>query len=522
MFQKRHFFIALFIGLGMGNLLHAQNTITAQALGDLDAASRRLGSLVNQRLAALENTARPPRIVVRDFFYGESENSLGIYWKENLAAELSHIPGRNFVILTGTAESREDYRIGGEIIRVGNTVRIYTRLTAVSDSAVLSTWNTDLALTPFITDLLEAVSPASSGAASRDRFENDSMDNPAAYTIGSGWISRTLHSPGDQDFFLLLPDQDGALSMEISGDLDMVLEFYHGESQAKLDENDDFGGEGEIESRIDYLVEGGKPYIVKVRKYSGSGTGAYQFRAAYIEIRDTRFEPNDTWEQAALIELGATVEAFLSTPSDIDWYRIELPAPGLFTVYTEGSLDTLLELYDAKNNLIADADDFGEDTNARIVLTLSSGGRFYVKASAYGSSNGNSRGDYTLITRLREPIGPDPFEIDDTLSQAKPVELGVPQRRTFTDGDDVDWASLRIEQPGAYVIIARGENTHDLDTYLTLYDEGENLITEDDDGGEDYSSRIRTTLKPGTYYIRLHVLDSGPFDEGYELLVAAE
>jgi hypothetical protein len=521
MFQKRRFFFPLFIGLVMGNLLPAHSVITPQALGDLDAASRRLGSLINQRLAALGH-APPPRIVVGEFLYGEQENSLGIDWRENLVAELSHLPGRGFVLLTGKAEAPEDYRIRGDLIRVGNTIRIYTRLSSVSDSELLSTWNTDLVLTPFITDILEAALPASSGTAPRDPFENDTMDTPAAYTIGSGWMSRTIHVPGDQDFFLLHPEEDGMLSMEISSGLDMVLEFYHGESRSKLDENDDFGGESgdvTIESRIDYPVEGGTPYIVKVRKYTGSDTGAYQFRAAYLEIRDARFEPNDTGEQAGLIELGTPVEAFLSTPSDIDWYRIEVPAPGgLFTVYTEGSVDTLLELYDPQNDLLADADDFAEDTNARIALTLSSGGSYSIKVSAYGSS----RGDYTLMTRLREPIGPDPFEDDDALSGAKPIELGETQRRTFTDGDDVDWVSLRIEEPAFYLIIAQGEKTPDLDTYLKLYDEGGQLITEDDDGDEGYSARIRAKLTPGTYFIRLHVLDSGPFDEGYELRVEAE
>jgi hypothetical protein len=405
---------------------------------------------------------------------------------------------------------------------MGNTVRIYTRLTDVSGSVVLSTWNTDMLLTPFITEVLEAALPASSREALPDRFERDSMDNPAAYTIGSGWISRTVHIPGDQDFFLLLPDQDGLLSMEISSGQDMVLEFYQGESRSKLDENDDFGGENgdeDIESRIDYQVEAGKPYIAKVRRYSPSGAGDYQFRAAYIEIRDALFEPNDTREQAGLIELGADVEAFLSTPSDTDWYRLEIPAPGgLLTVYTQGSLDTILALYDSQTSLIADADDFGEDTNARISLTLSPGGTYYIKASGYGSS----RGGYTLTTLLREPAGPDAFEIDDTPSGAKPVELGLPQRRTFTDGDDLDWASLRIEAAGCYVISARGEKTRDLDTYLKLYDEEENLIAEDDDGGEGYSARIRTSLKPGRYFIRVHVLDSGPFDEGYDLLITPD
>jgi hypothetical protein len=517
MFGKRRFFFAAYIGLVMGNLLNAQSALSPQTLGDLDAASRRLGSLISQRLVALGDTVHPPRITMGDFPNGEYKTLLGTYWAENLAAELSRIPSRNFLLLTG--ESPEEYRIAGEIIRVGTTVRIYTRLTEVSSSAVLATWNTDLTLTPLITELLDAALPASLRDTLPDLFERDGMDNPVAYTIGSGWISRTIHIAGDQDFFLLRPDQDGLLSMEISSSQDMVLEFYQGESRSKLDENDDFGGENwdaDIESRIDYPVEAGKPYIAKVRRYSSAGAGSYQFRAAYIEINDALFEPNDTRGQAGVVELEAGTEAFLSTSSDIDWYRIEIPAPGgLFTVYTQGSVDTLLELYDSQNGLIADADDFAEDTNARISLTLSSGGTYYIKVSGYGSS----RGVYTLMTLLREPIGADSFEIDDTPSGAKPVELGLPQRRTFTDGDDLDWASLRIEQAGNYTILARGEKTHELDTYLKLYDEEENLIAEDDDGDEGYSARISTSLNPGLYFIRVHVLDSGPFDEGYELLI---
>jgi hypothetical protein len=47
------------------------------------------------------------------------------------------------------------------------------------------------------------------------------------------------------------------------------------------------------------------------------------------------------------------------------------------------------------------------------------------------------------------------------------------------------------------------------DSYLKLYDSRENLISEDDDTGEDENAMISERLGPGTYYIEVTLYGSG-------------
>ncbi|MDR1178290.1 MAG: DVUA0089 family protein, partial [Spirochaetaceae bacterium] len=56
-------------------------------------------------------------------------------------------------------------------------------------------------------------------------------------------------------------------------------------------------------------------------------------------------------------------------------------------------------------------------------------------------------------------------------------------------------------------------------TYIELYDADENLIDEDDDGGENYDSYLSVNLEPGDYYIKVTTLDSNPPEDYYLLSV---
>jgi hypothetical protein len=293
--------------------------------------------------------------------------------------------------------------------------------------------------------------------------------------------------------------------------------LYDANTDRRLADNDDASqSDGEnLDSRIDLRVSAGRHYIAKVRRY-GSNSGNYSFRANLLLLPDANLEPNDSRAAAARITLGQDVPAYFSDSSDQDWYQVEVPAAGVLAINTTGSVDTLLELYNAQGNRLASDDDSGDGNNARIRQSINAAGTVFIKASAYSGS-----GNYVLQTRMQAPLGRDAFEPDDTSAQAKAIELRTPQRHTFTNSSDVDWVTFRVAQAGYYIITARGEETTSLDTVLRLYNEQQTLITEDDDGGNGRDSRIRVRLFPGTYFVRVHCLDSS-VQEGYNLTVQTE
>jgi hypothetical protein len=488
--------------------INAQELPRPQSGADLDAEIAKIADPVSRRLGGLESGTR---VSVGNFGFEGYDTALGSFWVQNLISVFSNLPGRNFTLVNPPAPA--DYMITGDIVGVGNSVRIFTRLINTAEAAVIASWHTDLEQTEFLAELLDTGS--SSGGRSnvpRDSYETDSMENPVAVEPGA-WINRTIHNSNDQDWFLIVPGGSGMLTLETSGDMDTFMELFD-DSGSSLEADDDGGDNSN--ARIDYFVEAGKRYIAQVRGYS-SDTGRYRFRAVLSEINDEGMEPNETREQAFAITLGEPVTAFFHSPEDVDWYKVDIPAGGgQLQAYTEGHTDTLITVYDGGGNELAEDDDSGENYNARVSVPVSEGS-VYIKVESYEEE----RGLYTLQTHLREMAGLDEFENDNTRPQAKPIEIGTPQRRTFSDEDDVDWVSLTVSREGNYTIRARGEKTADLDTYIELFDEREELIDEDDDGGEGYDSRLTVRLEPGTYYIKVHTL-GGPVEEHYILSVDAE
>jgi hypothetical protein len=357
-----------------------------QPLAGLDAVTVKLAGQIGPKLSG--------KVMVGIFSRGEQESPLGRYWRENLMAELSNVPGRTFTLLGPGSQSQPDYTIGGEITEVGNTIRVYTRLLNNSEGAIMATWYSDVQRDDFVDDLLGPAAAAGVSSVRRDQYEPDSMANPMAAAIGAPPVSRTIHS-NDQDWFKVVSAETRQLSAETGGSMDTFMELYDKATGNKLRENDD-GGSG-TNARIRWNAEAGKEYVLMVRGYSGE-TGSYTFRVESFSIPDEAWEPNDSRDTATPLTLGSSplvVNATLAASDDIDWYRVEIPAGGgSITVYTEGDTDTLLALVDADGQDLDEDDDSGSSYNAKITRQIS-GGTLFIKVSCYDEG-----GPYSLHIQL--------------------------------------------------------------------------------------------------------------------------
>jgi hypothetical protein len=364
------------------------------------------------------------------------------------------------------------------------------------------------------------VDPAQTGSIREilpDSYEPDSRQSPVKVKPGE-WISRTLHT-NDADWFSFTPNSAGILVAETGGDTDTVLDLYR--ERDMLRENDDVGND--CNAKIEYFVEGGVNYLIKALGVRLTGaeenaTGPYRFRATLEPMPGKKARPNSTLEQAQSIALGETITDYFFTAADVNWYTVSVPGAGRFTVNTEGTLDTLLEVYDKWEELIGRDDDSGYQGNAKVSVDTFSVSPVYLRVSAYQGAVGR----YHLRTKFAPPTKPDPFENDNTMSNATEILSGDSQNRNFTDAGDVDWALLRIASQGSYDIAAIAADNY-LDTFIQLFDDEGNLLGEDDDGGGYWNARLTTKLDPGTYYIRVSCIDKEPLEHGeYTLSVSVD
>ena len=105
---------------------------------------------------------------------------------------------------------------------------------------------------------------------------------------------------------------------------------------------------------------------------------------------------------------------------------------------------------------------------------------------------------------LHTPTG-DPYEPDDSSSQANWIYSGIPQTHSIVPAGDYDWVKFSLSTESEVVIETSG--TAGDDTYMWLFDSS-SLLEEDDDSGIDYFSRIDRlcgvdALPAGTYYVEI-------------------
>jgi hypothetical protein len=239
----------------------------------------------------------------------------------------------------------------------------------------------------------------------------------------------------------------------------------------------------------------------------------------------------DAWEpdsmenplavEAAAGEGGPVINRTIHVKDDDDFFLLTPDKDGALVMETTGNMDTYMELYEAgSSGRLSGNDDSGSGNNARIRYQTRAGGRYIARVRSYEH---DSTGSYGFRAWLVETvhIPPDEYEDDNDFDAAKELEVGTPQRHTFTTGDDVDWVKFRVNQAGRHIIRVRGVDSTRLDTYIELYDGDRNVIDEDDDGGESLDSRLSVRLQEGVYYLKVECLDNEP-DEPYTISITME
>ena len=86
----------------------------------------------------------------------------------------------------------------------------------------------------------------------------------------------------------------------------------------------------------------------------------------------------DTIGTATTVALPSTTSAGMNTNTDADFFRIDVSATGILTVYTTSSLDTYGYLYDSGGVQLAANDDAGAGVNFSISYNVSPG-TYYVR-----------------------------------------------------------------------------------------------------------------------------------------------
>lgn len=266
-------------------------------------------------------------------------------------------------------------------------------------------------------------------------------------------------------------------------------------------------------------------YYILLNRYNGYGTYTLQY-ICNPNSRQADPEPNNTWQEASLVESGVRQQGRLgySYRSDSrdtqDWFRMVVPDEGSLTFSTSsettlrlGSLNIYMLKADSTNveyRTSKDMDGYGKDTTVTFVIPNAGPGTYWIKMDRYNGYGGYDL-DYTFTPNVHQPdvAGNDTWQKASLLESNTTQEgrLGYFYRNSEMDNDD--WYKIEVPDEGSMTFNVTAETTLRLGS-LNIY-----MLNAD---GTDVSYRTSkdmdaynkdTTIlyvvpdvAPGTYYIR--------------------
>lgn len=323
-------------------------------------------------------------------------------------------------------------------------------------------------------------------------------------------VTSLLDTVGDWDWFRFTATDTGLYTFDLEGTgtdpvTDTFLRVYN--SDSVLIGSDDDGGDGLFSSLAINLDAG--LYFVEAASYSDSLAGEYTLSATTFDF-GTDLIPQDT-STTEVLTPGTPVYETLNFAGDRDWFRLDITSSGLVTIdlFGDGAVpvgDTVVRLYDAAGNFVAENDDFSFFSfDSQLSFIAAETGTFYVEAASFADSYS---GTYGLAA-----------EFTDTGLDDLPTAFDTPgvilPGGTFTSQldyvGDRDWVRMDVDETTVFQIDLEGTGTDPLsDPYLRVFDGDGNLVAANDDGPSGLDSQVLAVLDAGTYY-----LDAGSFGDSY-------
>ena len=242
---------------------------------------------------------------------------------------------------------------------------------------------------------------------------------------------------------------------------------------------------------------------------------AYEARVPAGQIND---------EGTLVVSPGGSVSGVIDFDGDSDTVSMTLTA-GTYMLSLRGTgANPLLDPYLASNNAgVADDDDGGVGINSLITFTVTTSGTYTFDVEAYPDSG--LTGGYTVDL---VQMGAD--SVPGTLASTVVAGIGAPNFGFIETGGDVDTYRVTLTAGVFYDFeVAGGADYNsgpgslpsgELDTILTVYDAGGNVVFTNDDMGDDLSSGGGFFAETGgTYFVEVSTFSAGT--GGYNLEIEA-
>ena len=441
-------------------------------------------------------------------YYTFQVNSTGTFF-----ASISHSTGRSNIYLYNNQFTQLAYS-GGVNGGINHTVA--WSLTPGTYYVMVRSRNAGDLVEPYMLSLSGTVL----GTDSPDAYEENDSFATAQLISNSGPIEGYLDTWNDNDYFRFVVTDRGTFYTAISHPTGRSNVYLLNDQFAQLTYSG--GVNGATAHTIAWSLDPGTYYVqVRSRSVSDLNT-AYSLAFSGTVFGDPTpdaYEENDSFTTAQLISSSGSIDGYMDTWNDNDYFR--------FVVSERGTFYTAISHPTGRSNVYLLNDQFTQLTysggvNGATTHTIAwslDPGTYYVQVRSRSVSDLNTAYNLSITGTVFGDASPDAYEQNDSIAFATGITDNASYQAYLDTWIDDDYYAITVTTPGLLeVSIAHGGAPSN----LYLYDSGETQLTYS--GGVNGATSHTLTydiVTTGTYYIRVRSRNSYDLGSPYTLSLPA-
>jgi len=330
-----------------------------------------------------------------------------------------------------------------------------------------------------------------------------------------------IFTKGDVDFYKFSVNSTGILEVLLEGvpdDMRTRIDLY-GKNFNWITRKDASNPGDLVTLSLDLSSPGW--YYVGILDLAGKSHNVqYAFRAEFEQVLDEN-EPDGEIGDAAEINFGDLVGGHIFPRADGDFYRFNVPSPGILEVKLTDSPDdmrTRIDLYAKNHNWITRVDASNPGDLTTLKLDLANPGWHFVGITDLMGTSHNA--EYAFSAAF-EPVV-DASEPNSVIGDATEINLGEGAKGIIFPKGDADFYKLWVASSGT-LEVKLTDSPDDMRARIDLYGKNFNWITRIDASNPgDLATLKFEVVNPGWYYIGISDLAGKSHNVEYSFLVVGE
>ena len=190
-------------------------------------------------------------------------------------------------------------------------------------------------------------------------------------------VTANIGEAEEEDIWRFALPEATVVTVETSGNLDTFGILEDGFGRARSDDDSGRGANFRISSE---LAAG--THYVRVSA-ADTTTGVYDLHLhSHLDV-----DVGELPETAAALPIDTVQDSAIHPIGDVDYWRLEVPSPGMLQVESEGATDVLATLEDARGVFLAEDDDSGFVRNFLLAHPVFPG-TYFLRVSGYQTATG--------------------------------------------------------------------------------------------------------------------------------------